>query len=256
MGDCECLLELTNWVCNYSRAYVVLDARHTVYSVKGATAIPLEEGRARTVLSVLGTYNNAARRVSLLPTDTAHDSAPEDVVAAAVINDTGANGTRSPRVVKFADEHEVKLVSPQPDQSFDISEDDGPPSPSSSMASSVQSNTDTVVKTLAERLSFWTRLSKRNSTQGATIDHVLVEHPDIPGQPPALPLDMDSIVKDESKGPEEVIESIVASAAPAPQTIEEKHSELEEKIVRECIREFTRGGMYFAYSFGESSINS
>lgn len=207
------------------------------------------------MLSVLGTYNNAARRVSLLPTDTAHDSAPEDVVAAAVINDTGANGTRSPRVVKFADEHEVKLVSPQPDQSFDIFEDDGPPSPSS-MASSVQSNTDTVVKTLAERLSFWTRLSKRDSTQGATIDHVLVEHPDIPGQPPALPLDMDSIVKDESKGPEEVIESIVASAAPAPQTIEEKHSELEEKIVRECIREFTRGGMYFAYSFGESSIDS
>ena len=233
----------------------VLDPRHTVYSVKGVTAIPLEEDRARTVISALASRNKVDRRVSLLPTEAAErEYAAEDAVTAASIDESGADETKSPRV-KFADEHEVKVVSPRPDQGFNISEDDGPPSPSSSIASSVQSNnTDTVVKTLAERLSFWTRLSKRNSRQSATIDHVLVEQSDVPGQPPINPVDLESIVKDESKDREEVIETIVAAAAPPPPTIEEKHSELEEKIVRECIREFTRGGMYFAYAFGKCRL--
>ena len=64
------------------------------------------------------------------------------------------------------------------------------------------------------------------------------------------PDELESLVRDETKNPEEVIESIVSSAAPAPQTTEEKHWELEDKIVRECVREYTRGGIYFAYSFG------
>ena len=128
-----------------------------------------------------------------------------------------------------------------------LTADPTPPSPSStaSTPSSIQStNTDTVVKTLAERLSFWTRLSKRKPTG----DHTLVEQPEGAGLEPE---ELESLVKDESQNPEEVIESIVSSAAPPPQTTEEKHSELEEKIIRECIREYTRGGMYFAHSFGE-----
>ncbi|KAI0748534.1 SacI homology domain-containing protein [Daedaleopsis nitida] len=238
----------------YSGNYMscLLDARHTVYSVKGVTAIPLEEDRARTVLAALGARNRADRRTSLLPVETSQkEPGEEDASAAAVANEAGLDGTRSPRVVKFADELDVKVVSPRPDQTFNL--DDRPPSPSSSVAStpsSVEStNADTVVKTLAERLSFWTRLSKRNSRQSATIDHVLLEQQDIPGEPPMAPADLESIVRDESQNPEEVMESIVSSAAPPPQTIEERHSELEQKIVRECIREFTRGGMYFAYSF-------
>ncbi|TFK92292.1 hypothetical protein K466DRAFT_659372 [Polyporus arcularius HHB13444] len=226
-----------------------LDPRHTVYSVKGVTAIPLEEDRARTVLSALASRNVVDRRVSLLPTEAAQaELQSEDVANAAAADTQEANGTRSPRVT-FADEPEVKVVSPRPDQGFNISEDNEPPSPSSSTASSITSNsTDTVVKALTERLSFWTRLSKRNSRQNATIDHMLVEQSDY-APPPIDPADLESILKDTSKGPEDVIDSIVSSAAPPPQSIEEKHSELEAKIVRECIREFTRGGMYFAYSY-------
>ncbi|KAJ7661766.1 SacI homology domain-containing protein [Mycena rosella] len=37
--------------------------------------------------------------------------------------------------------------------------------------------------------------------------------------------------------------------APAPASPEEQHSELEDKIVKEVIREFPKGGMYFAYTF-------
>ena len=67
------------------------------------------------------------------------------------------------------------------------------------------------------------------------------------------PVSLASIV-DHEKDPEEVIEQIIASAAPAPQTTEEKHSELEEKIIREAIREYSRGGMYFAYTFGRLRV--
>ncbi|RPD66400.1 hypothetical protein L226DRAFT_530498 [Lentinus tigrinus ALCF2SS1-7] len=228
-----------------------LDPRHTVYGVKGVTAIPLEEDRARTVLSALASRNKVDRRVSLLPTESSQAELLQSEEGVTPATNGEADGTRSPRV-KFADEHEVKVVSPRPDQEFNVNEDNGPPSPSSSTASTPSSttsnSTDTVVKALTERLSFWTRLSKRNSRQNSTIDHMLVEQSE-PAQPPIDPAELESILKDASKDPEEVIDSIVASAAPPPQTIEEKHSELEAKIVRECIREFTRGGMYFAYSY-------
>ncbi|KAL1944714.1 hypothetical protein VTO73DRAFT_3144 [Trametes versicolor] len=224
-----------------------LDPRHTVYSVKGVTAIPMVEERARTILAALTSRNNVDRRASLLPTEAAREAHAIEETAAE-IDDVAPDGAKSPRV-KFADEDQVKVVSPLPDRTFDDVEDSGPPSPSSTIStpsSDLSTNTDTVVKTLADRLSFWTRLSKRNSRQAPTIDHTLVEQSD---QTLGEPLDIAAIAKDDSKEREEVLEAIVSSAAPAPQTMEEKHSELEDKIVRECIREFTRGGMYFAYTF-------
>lgn len=67
--------------------------------------------------------------------------------------------------------------------------------------------------------------------------------------------------KEESsfKGPESIIESIQrefptavgATLASNPsQTTEEHHSEFEDRIVRECVREYTKGCMFFAYDFG------
>ncbi|OSD08576.1 hypothetical protein PYCCODRAFT_1429632 [Trametes coccinea BRFM310] len=225
-----------------------LDPRHTVYGVKGVTAIPLVEDRARTVLAALASRNQVDRRASLLPPGATFD--PQDTEGAArdSIDGTKEDESRSPRV-KFAETDQVKVVSPLPDKTFDVQEDQGPPSPSSTIStpSSVASNpADNLVKTLAERLSFWSKLPKKGSRQSASIDHTLVEQSDQSGNEP---LDLESIVKDESKDPEEVLDSIVSSAAPPPQTVEQKHTELENKIVRECIREFTRGGMYFSYVF-------
>ncbi|KAH9857173.1 SacI homology domain-containing protein [Lenzites betulinus] len=224
-----------------------LDPRHTVYSVKGVTAIPLVEERARTVLTALASRNsNIDKRASLLPTEVVQEAHAAEQ-RSAEIDDIAADGSRSPRV-KFAEQDQVKVVSPLPGQTFDTSEDSRPSSPastSSTPSSVVSTNTDNVVKTLADRLSFWTRLSKRQG-QAASADHSLVEQSD---QSLDDPLDLEALTKDETKDREEVIESIVASAAPPPRTVEERHSELEEKIVRECIREFTRGGMYFSYAF-------
>jgi hypothetical protein len=50
--------------------------------------------------------------------------------------------------------------------------------------------------------------------------------------------------------PAEVLGDIIATTAPTPITQEETHNQLEDKIVRETIREFSKGGMYFAYNFG------
>jgi hypothetical protein len=55
---------------------------------------------------------------------------------------------------------------------------------------------------------------------------------------------------EDTLGPEKVVEAIVNATAPAPTSSEERHRELEEKVVRECVRELTKGGMYFAYTFG------
>jgi hypothetical protein len=61
---------------------------------------------------------------------------------------------------------------------------------------------------------------------------------------------LDNMMSEGKEEPAQVIESILASTAPPPVTSEERHSELETKVVRECIREYTKGGMYFAYNFG------
>jgi len=60
----------------------------------------------------------------------------------------------------------------------------------------------------------------------------------------------DNLMSEAKEEPAQVIVSILASTAPPPATSEERHSELETKVVRECIREYTKGDMYFAYNFG------
>jgi hypothetical protein len=58
-------------------------------------------------------------------------------------------------------------------------------------------------------------------------------------------------MEEENEEPERMVESIIAATAPPPASVEEKQSELERKIIRECIKEFSKGGMYFAYNFGK-----
>lgn len=250
VGDCEYTNNAV--VSSDLRCVEVLDPRHTVYSVKGVTAVPLEEERARKVISSLASRNEIDRRASLLPSEVIQkDESIDDVAAANSTGDSATGDTKSPRV-KFADENDVKLVSPRPDQSFDALEDERAASPTPSTASTPSSeqstNGDPVIKTLANRLSFWSRLSKRSSRQ-MSVDQALLEQS---GTEEIEPL---NISMDGMKDPDAVISKILESAAPAPQTEEEKHSELEGKIIRECIREYSRGGMYFAYTFGRSSLN-
>ncbi|KAI0929197.1 hypothetical protein AcW1_006209 [Taiwanofungus camphoratus] len=239
----------------------LFEIRHTVYSVKHVTAIPLIEDRARTVLSTLASRHHVNPRQSLIPPEPADtipvaENGTTDVTSAG--ESTNSAESTSPHV-KFANDPQVEVMIPLVTKEFGVRDEGTPPSPSSSVTSTPSSehslNTDAVVKTLTARLSFWDRLSKRTSvspSSSAETEHrrsAESEASDAIAQDRQEPFSLDSMIEDGSKESEQVIESILNKTAPSPPTTEEKRTELEDKIVRECVREFTRGGMYFAYNF-------
>lgn len=244
--------------------------------MKGVTAIPLSRDRARIVLNTLGAKNAGGPRPSLIPTLSIDSVSPVKPLpqddksgATAVANlllpqqgpdtkvDKGTEGSATR--VKFAEENQVKLMTPMTAQPPSSDEDyDFPPSPSSgaSTPTSVVSTdgTSPIAKTLAERLSFWSRLSKRtsvNQTDSSMDSSDNKTQEEARGSPlTELAKSVDEAAVDPTVKRTEVVKSIVDATAPAPETTAAQHVELENKVVRECIREYTKGGMYFAYDFG------
>lgn len=234
-----------------------LEPTHTIYGVKGVTAIPLVEDRARTVLNVLSSKNAARHSLSAMPADaipTLSDIASD--AASESKSDERDTESNSPRVT-FATEEQIKIMSPEATrETFDLP--DRPPSPSSMMsgvsgASTPSSeyslsNNAPIAKTLAERLSFWNRLPKRMSYSEAPSneEQADLKEADI----------LESRIDDGKEEPSEVLNDILESTAPAPATLEEKHNELEQKILRQCVKDFSKGEMYFSYNFGNTSYTS
>ncbi|KAF8197552.1 SacI homology domain-containing protein [Pholiota molesta] len=234
----------------------VLDPLHTVYGVKGVTEIPLVEDRATIALNTLAARNLANTRPSLLPRLGSHTA---DLSLDNISDDDrpldDAPRKTSPRV-QFLTPPAGK--SPQGNGSAESNQEIGRsierPASANSTASDISTPSSEnsapnapVFKTLAARLSFWSRLSKRTSV-ASPID---AEFPLI-SEPMSLAEEqqaLDKIMNEANDPPAEVIENILESTAPAPATSEERHSELETKVVRETIREFTKGDMYFAYNF-------
>ncbi|KIJ69320.1 hypothetical protein HYDPIDRAFT_79429 [Hydnomerulius pinastri MD-312] len=211
----------------------LFDESHAVYGVKSVSAIPLVKERAQHILDIIASRNIALHRPSLIADNTSGDLAPP-------LEDPSNN----PRV-KFAEEDDIKIMTPMADTGFGIQHGERASSPPSSGASTPTSGESLagspVAKAIANRMSFWTRLSKRSSTL-----------------PPRSPDEettaeerqsLDSIIQGAQGEPEAVIDTILAATAPAPGSAEERHSELEDRVIRECIREYTKGCMYFAYHF-------
>ncbi|KAJ6547710.1 SacI homology domain-containing protein [Mycena capillaripes] len=230
----------------------LLDASHAVYSVKGITAIPLVEQRARITVNTLASRNTHLSRPSLLVTSGTLDSLPSIHDIEQTPSSTSAQVVDAPRSsprVQFSSTDDVKLVTPLA-TSFTLNSDEhsSPASPyaSSSDLSSPSDEqsiaTSPVAKTLASRLSFWSRLSKRTSVPSTPVT------PTPPEEPP-VQQSLDDLISQGQQEPAAVLSDLIETLAPAPVSTEEQHSELEDKIVRECIREFTKGGMYFAYTF-------
>lgn len=147
--------------------------------------------------------------------------------------------------VKFAEECEVKVMTPLAVHEFSARDTERPPSRSSmvSVASSVSSEVSAapITTVLANRLSFWNRLSKTSDAK--TLD---VESIDDDDDRP-----LDSLIHEDMSEPQEVLSRIIETAAPPPASIREKYTELETKILRQTIKEFAKGEMYFAYDFGK-----
>ncbi|KAF9469322.1 SacI homology domain-containing protein [Collybia nuda] len=237
----------------------VVDPSHAVYGVKGVAAIPLSEDRARIALNTLSARNALLTRPSLLASTKSDTvSSPQDPAAADPESEDETMPS-SPRVQFSADE-QVKYMTPVA-TTFEESENAHlrlHPSSSAHSSSSDLSTpsseysvtTSPVAKTLASRLSFWSRLSKRTpfspeNTEGIEEPESRVEQEYFPQERESL----DKIIQDGKERPAEVLNSILAATAPPPESVEEKNSEMEDKIIRECIKEFTKGGMYFAYTF-------
>lgn len=237
---------------------LVLDPLRAVYGVKGVAEIPLVEDRARTALHTLAARKAALTRPSLLPR-TAADSVDMD----GTDDEPPVAVRASPRVqfltpaVRFLQGTGAAGASAGMGANQDIGRSiERPPSADSvaSVASDLSGSETSggpaapVFKTLASRLSFWNRApGKMRAAPGV-------------GGPAHVPVPMslseeqrmlERMVHEGTEPPGEVIESILASTAGAPATVEERHTELETKVVRETIREFTKGDMYFAYTFGD-----
>ncbi|KAG0705071.1 SacI homology domain-containing protein [Suillus ampliporus] len=199
----------------------LFDASHLIYGVKSVVYIPLVKDRAKSVLSRMASRNTSENRPSLLVSDVDDLQAP----------DVGTSGV-------------LTILTPRDQVEFPINSDNRPASSESSGASTPASDvsiTNSPVSTIANRMSFWSRLSKRSSSvsESADIEESLFDEREL----------LDSIVQDAEGEHDKVISSIIAATAPPPDSSEERNSELEERILRGCIREFTKGDMYFALHF-------
>lgn len=199
----------------------MFDDNHPIYSVKSVRAIPLIKDRAQQVLDTI---------TGDIP--PSHISEP-------------ANHAR----VKFADKNDVKVMSSAVGSVGDIQTEEpllsGPSSGASTPCSTSSESlaSTNVVKAIADRMSFWTRLSRRQPT--STHDSAIS---------PDEHQSLDSVIQNAQGEPTAVIDTIVASTAPPPDSAEERYTELENRVVRECIKEYVKGCMYFAYHFGRHSI--
>lgn len=234
--------------------------------MKSVAVIPLIESRAREVLDVLNTRNQRSNRASLVPESLVTTRGSLEDTA-----DVARNGPANDRPhVKFAAEDQVKVMTPTTLNGLESQQDAGSasrsPSPTPSVVSTPSSdmsvNTNNVAKALADKLSFWSRMSKQKFTsrQSGSLDLTSPQEEgsrtdsDVKSNTMAEErLSLDDMIKKGDKEPQEVLNAILAANERAPQTAEQKNSELEDKIIRECVNQYTKGGMYFSYTFGGSA---
>lgn len=242
--------------------FLVLDPGNKIYVIKTVLDIPLIQDRAKFALNTLGSRNNALTRPSLLaPKQTETDlSLDLDYVDEPLSESAISQGSKEGSIrVKFLSLPAVRSLSgsfgslplranddirfiQRPSSALSNLSDISTPSSEASVLKSP------VFKTVANRLSFWSRLSKRTTRTPTLPGFPLVPEPLSANEEHAV---LDKLMKDAKEEPAEVIGTILASTAPPPATIEERHLEIETKVIRECVREFTKGSMYFTHNFGE-----
>lgn len=181
--------------------------------------------------------NAANARTSLVMSPSWDHS--RDYTGTESINDVGNR-------VKFSEEPEIKVMSPVADDEFHVVDRSPSPISVTSVASSVSSepSASSVAKVLASRLSFWNRSSKKNSAKTPDVESPRVSVDEDGVQP------LDALIHEDMPEPQEVLDRIIETVAPSPATMGQKYTELEAKILRQTVKEFAKGEMYFAYDFG------
>lgn len=212
-----------------------------MYQAKGVSAIPLEESRATAVVKMLSAAKPSAKEH---PERRSHDGRLESTTDRE--EETQGSHVKFLSVRRKDNEYSpLAEEETSSDDEDDLSDGTPPDSPSP------------LSKAIAAQLSFWTKLSKQ-------IDEKLSKKPSPSGlSPPSRPLlnspstdSMEDVGRRLSNGERsaDILKSIIAKSAPTPSSTEAKYSELENKIVRETVKMFVRGGMYFSYTFGKTSM--
>ena len=204
----------------------VLDTRNGVYCIKSVSAIPLEESKARMELS------NIVNKVDLFPapSETSDLVSPESQPN----DETFGQYNPHPTKVKFSDTEDVKVMTPLVDSQPTMHSET---SSGVSTPTSEGDETSPIAKVIASRLSFWTRLSQRPTSQNHG-KATLVNPENLKGEEDAS---LDNITE------------IIKLTSPPPTSTEERYNEMDDKILKECIKEFTKGVMFFAYNFGRNT---
>ncbi|KAF8635542.1 hypothetical protein AX17_003925 [Amanita inopinata Kibby_2008] len=272
------LSKITNGTGSYllvinSRVNVghVLDPFHAVYCIKQVTAIPLVEDRARMVLNALAARNAASTRPSLLPNLFSVDLRANPEASPSLKSEQAHSGPH----VRFSSGAVIPEVLVQDSQGVvyqggeyyggqrgHMRASSSPQSSTSDLSASfAEDPSSRVIQAIAPRLSFWSKLTKpaqsltqilspptkeKDATSSEAIAPLSDEGSENVGQDPGF---LERLIHEKKEEPSEVLGNILAAFALQPSSVEERHSELETKIVRECIREFTKGDMYFAHTF-------
>lgn len=216
----------------------MLDESRKIYAVKDVAAIPLSGvQQAESVTNTVARRKATRARRSFVVSPSREQ-----------LSDPGFPPNEARPHVKFSDDHQVKVMTPETIDEFSlVDRSPSPVSVASSVASSVSSEVSRapVAKALARRLSFWSTLSRKNSLKASEDE----SHSDAEDAQP-----LDALIHEGMPEPQQVLSEIIKTAAPPPPTMKDKYSELEAKILRQTIKEYAKGEMYFAYDFGEGYV--
>lgn len=202
-------------------------ASRPVYGVKDVAYIPLDYSRATVVLNRIITR---IRRSVAQPRLNSYE------------HDSKQAGETNSLHVKWAPQH---LPTTTPDPVSILSS-----SPTSSGYSSPTSSGISIAplaKTLADRLSFWKSKFNPGTDEASLIASKAS------GDHETLGELLDDIDNGDTTNlePNKVIEDIMkAAAATEPESSDQKHRAMDDKVLKETVRQFTKGGMYFSYTFG------
>ncbi|KAF8621508.1 hypothetical protein AX15_007740 [Amanita polypyramis BW_CC] len=241
-----------------------LDPSHIVYAIKNVVAIPLVEERARSVLNSVTSQNVLAQRPSLLPNALTMDDhvALEKISqhkAVSMQSKLSTNTYSGPKVRQGSerDEGHIRISHSPHSSNSDLSVpsiDESPSSPASP-----------VIQAIVPRLSFWNKITKPAQTLSqalipsyakrkekesqanfSTLTPLLSEELEYVGQEAG---ELERLIHEKREEPSEVLKKVLTTFALHPASPEDRHTELETKVVRECVRQFTKGEMYFSYAF-------
>lgn len=216
-----------SFLFNLTKFTIVFDSSRPVYCIKDATAIPLEEASAIVMLNALATQLAKQRaKAEATPQPGPHDDPATPNVN--LVNEQDLNAAH----VRFASKAETIPIPPA--------------APSAFYAPAVApTGAAPAFRNLAAKLSFWAKPKDAAPLGPTASDQQSISTVD----------SMDDLMPDlddptETSQPDAILDKLITASAGPPATMEERHSQLDTKVVRECLREFSKGGMYFSYDFG------